>query len=235
MTDSRTGRNPVALMASLHGRQARKNGIQGHFRFPRHRRQGMLFPMTATPILGIPCTLRNARSRRIVARVLRQINERFPEDFARVLFRSRLIGPLPRCDQEVIGKWHESGEVRLWEKAPMTDADMFAVVAAHEFGHACTRQGDLTRRREPVDELAPEATANWYVYRWGFGRLSRRLHKKIVKDTCSHVSHAGLFPGETLEVPGAGIFKVSRNFVYKRIGDAMTIEMAIKSIDPNRS
>src|SRR5437867_2634103 len=65
-------------------------------------------PRTLSFLLcGIPCRLRDPRSRRVVASVLRQIRERFPKDFTRLLSRVRMIDRLSKREfaQGTRGEW----------------------------------------------------------------------------------------------------------------------------------
>jgi hypothetical protein len=186
-------------------------------------------------IRGIHCTLKVPASRRIVADVLRQIERVSPKDFKRLREVVALIRPLPRAKlaDGTIGEWlgktfEEANagadffsfpaEIRLrWDEwatgtvelveATQTDAHGLAALAAHEFGHACTRQDDLRRRNAPSDEWASEAAADWYAYRWGFGELIRRARK------LTNWGHHGAEPRRTIWL-GDEAYRVSRNFVY---------------------
>jgi hypothetical protein len=90
-----------------------------------------------TPILDIPCTFREPRTRRAIARVLRQIKERFPKDFARLLTRVVEIRRLTKRDctrhcaagawkperGRTIGRYREvepGAFVLQYRKSPMT-------------------------------------------------------------------------------------------------------------------
>ena len=186
-------------------------------------------------IRGIRCTHKVPASRRIVADVLRQIKRVRPEDFKRLREVVALIRPVPRAKRadgtlgEWLGKTFEAFyqdaefltlpvEIRLrWDdwatgtvellEATQAGAHDLSAIAAHEFGHACTRQEDIERRNAPSDEWASEAAADWYAYRWGFGRRIRRDRK------LTDWVHHGVSPGGKIGDFGK-TYKVSRNFVY---------------------
>ena len=102
--------------------------------------------------------------------------------------------------------WPHPGVVKV-----STSAEFLASTLAHEFGHACSRWEDLERRQAPSDEWASELTADWYAYKWGFGRLIARQRK-----TRDHLHH-GPGPGETCELGqldrSMRRFRVTRSFV----------------------
>ena len=186
-------------------------------------------------IHGIPCTLREPRSRQAAARVLRKIKNCFPRDFARLFARVRLIRPLPKkkftnCEGKMLAltpshdgqrrlvpldgsyacEWDDIAEaiVEIKESRRMSDTYLIHLVA-HELGHACTRGIDIERRNAPDMEWGSEAAADWYVWKWGLG---------VPQHTA--IGHHGGQPGHTIEVGSVGTFNVSRNYVYKRIGDS---------------
>jgi hypothetical protein len=188
-----------------------------------------------TTVCGIPCRLRNAISRRTVAKVLRQIKRRCPKDFARLKSRVRMIRPLrQKIADGTCGEWIgrtfeqayggnpfdfsdnirlqwvecESGVLELLESG-QTEAQIMAT-AAHELGHACSMNEDIERRRAPDDEWGSEAAAEWYGYKWGFGRLLAAARKTY------RLSHHGPGPRQTVETDGRA-FKLSRNFVYHTV------------------
>jgi hypothetical protein len=187
-----------------------------------------------TTVCGIPCRLRNAISRRTVAKVLRQIKQRFPKDFARLSSRVQMIRPLPKqkMTDGTVGEWVgrtfgqargsdnvfdqpanirlqwdecESGIVELLETGQTEDE--FMANAVHEFGHACSMTKDIERRRAPSDEWGSEAAADWYGYKWGFGKLLAAVRKK------RRLAHHGPGPGQRVETDGCA-YKLSRNFIY---------------------
>lgn len=100
--------------------------------------------------------------------------------------------------------------VRLPDPLPRgyDDGDARALVA-HELGHVATREEDIKRRGGPCEEWASEATADWYVYRWGYGREQHRTNTRHPRD----FAHHGGQPGEHVEIYGqAG--RISRALVW---------------------
>jgi hypothetical protein len=93
-------------------------------------------------------------------------------------------------------------------------------VVAHELGHAATRRfDDLPRRQAPSDEWASELTADWYAYRWGFGRQVAHFRKH--RDWGHHcVGPGGKF---SMDYPCRDgrlrrfYFRVTRNFCVRRV------------------
>ncbi len=175
------------------------------------------------PIHGIKSSLRTLRARQAVALVLRQIRKRFPSDYVRLKETVREIQPLSEeetadgtlgewkplpCDPDDPGTWdQEPGVVCLAEHG---DHDLIATVA-EELGHACTRWIDLDRRgKMPSEEWRSELTADWYAYRWGFGRNIARSRK--TRD----FAHHGPRPGEQFEWNGVK-YRITRRFVVHRL------------------
>jgi hypothetical protein len=166
-------------------------------------------------VRGIPCRLKGPASRKVVADVLRQIDRGCPGDFERLRKLVKLIRPLSRATVTggCTGLWSGTkGTIELPEVSVEVDSGRLAALAAHEFGHACTREEDINRRNAPEDHWASESAANWYAYRWGFGQLVRAL------PTCFDLH--GLRPGESIEIEGVGSWRMSRNFVYHPIDSA---------------
>lgn len=90
-------------------------------------------------------------------------------------------------------------------------ADHLAAGIAHELGHACTRTADIERRRAPTDEWGSESAADWYAYRWGFGREIARDRRTRRPD-----DH-GPGPGQVVsfDMPdGRECWRVSSRFVF---------------------
>ena len=85
-------------------------------------------------------------------------------------------------------------------------ADATVGVVAHECGHAVATEDDLARRRAPDDEWASELTADWYAYKWGFGRAVA-----LERPSRAFVHHC-VGPGQ---ISGLGDrwYRVSRRFV----------------------
>jgi hypothetical protein len=103
------------------------------------------------------------------------------------------------------------GIIELPEATCVTDDDL-AAFAAHEFGHACTRLSDIAARHAPDGEFGTEAAADWYAYKWGFGRLIARTRKARA------FGHHGPGPGQIIHTDySEESFRLSRNFVYQRV------------------
>ena len=196
---------------------------------------------TATAVCGIPCRLRTELARHAVSRVLGRIGKRFPDDFARLSDRVRMIRPLPkrRAADGTHGEWiartfeqiywnadpfELSDEIRLqWDEwhsgvvevleVGRTESQLLAVIA-HELGHACSTREDISRRAAPFDEWGSEAAADWYAYRWGFGRYIGAGRKS------RSLGHHGPGPGKTVDwsgEQGTTTYKLTSNFVYRLI------------------
>ena len=177
------------------------------------------------PILGIPCSLKTPDGRRAVRIALQRIRERFPHDFARLKERIRDIKPISRrqAADDTVGEWKRlrphadpfrpgANDGVLWL---LEQHDNLIASVAHELGHACTRYEDLERRGACSDEWRSELAADWYAYRWGFGR-------EIARDRKSRVwLHHGPAPGteDTVESDDGqeNTYFVTRNFVVQWI------------------
>lgn len=174
--------------------------------------------------------LETRRARRIVQEVLRRIEERRPEDYAALLVLVRAVRPGHWTDGTIGETEHhypKSLEEQLrWvelygDREPCTvyvreDLRGLDSTLAHEFGHACTRREDLDRRNAPTDEWASELAADWYAYRWGFGREIARLRAN--RDLPHHLGA----PGSWVEVgtpSGARRYRISQNFVMKCLSE----------------
>jgi len=83
-------------------------------------------------------------------------------------------------------------------------------VLAHELGHAATNEDDLNTRFEEIgnSEWASEGCADYYAYRWGFGREIRRHSPE------RDFGHHGGLPGEIINPFNKTWFRVTRNFHY---------------------
>jgi hypothetical protein len=167
-----------------------------------------------------------------VREVLDQIRRRAPDDYARIIPRVREIAPLPRGDAErgTLGQWvpdpGESsfenpdwedtgpGVVLLSDKLAAERYSKTLGVVAHEFGHVATRYFiDLDRGECPDDEWASELTADWYAYKWGFGRMIGQYRKG------RNIAHHCVGPGQTIidgyALNGVAVthhFRVTRGF-----------------------
>jgi hypothetical protein len=168
---------------------------------------------------------------------LRQINERFPQDFDRLRERIVMMRLLPRTKfaDGTRGEWLARdgravypetdptppppnvsaqidecvcGILELPEVGLVTE-DSLTGHTAHELGHACTLQADIARRQAPEDGWGSEAAADWYAYKWGFGRFIAGVRKT------REFGHHGPGPGHIIHLDYSGhTFRLSRNFVY---------------------
>ena len=166
-------------------------------------------------LYGIKCELHSPEATKVIRRVLRQIRDKCPADFERLQQLVLRIVPLSRNEAQdgttaEVWRAQEPCEVEVWEKSITQD---FAASIAHKFGHVCTRDKDLERRGAvPYEEWRAEMAADWYAYRWGFGRRIAKLRRNQDR------THRGPAPGEeyTVEYRSEGIghkYRISRNFV----------------------
>lgn len=179
-------------------------------------------------IYGIPCHLRRPSSRAEARRVLRAIRQRRPADFERLRKAVRGIHPMDDDGEGTEGRWapdnkpesdfdsdDKPGVIHLVE---IEDTSHFGANLAHELGHAATREIDKDRRGAVyTNGLASELAADWYAYRWGFGRRiaqDRKTRNRL---------HHGPVPGSTFEVTDGGTnevftYRMTRNFCVRLIG-----------------
>ena len=186
-------------------------------------------------IKGIPCTLKSPVAVRLVKKFLAEIAKNYPKDFQKIQSKTTLIKRVPKkeidigtrgqvveVDAEVSSEAFFAGafddnqfeKVIVFIDETVKDSESMFVTIAHEFGHVCTTEKDLARRKAPSDEWASEATADWYVYKWGYGNISRKENVKHPR----HLLHHGAMPGETLTDNGT-TYRLSRNFVYRNISE----------------
>ncbi len=177
-----------------------------------------------TLVHGIPYFLRNPIFRESAQKTLQKILERCPKDLARLQKLVREIRPYDDAGEGDMGKWVEDvlpedpatwhcetddipGIIKINENIR---PDELPGVLAHELGHAATRLEDLERRGPVSDGWQLEFAADWYAYKWGFGRQIARQRKTRVS------LHHGPRPGSTFEESFDGKvchFRVTRNFV----------------------
>ena len=188
-------------------------------------------------IKGIPCTLKSPVAVRLVKKFLAEIAKNHPKDFKKIQSKTTLIKRVPkkeidigtrgqvvRVDAEVSSEAFFAGafddnqfeKVIVFIDETVKDSKSMFVTIAHEFGHVCTTEKDLARRKAPFEEWASEATADWYVYKWGYGNISRKENVKHPR----HFWHHGATPGQTLEVNDVA-YRLSRNFVYLRLSKTL--------------
>lgn len=183
-------------------------------------------------IYGIPCRVRSPAVRRAIRIVLGQIRQRAHEDFDRI--RRKVRGFLPESKREVargiVGAWkkqlrrprrstpempEESSEFDCpgWIALSEEDRRPLATVA-HELGHACTREEDFFRREGGDWEWTSELCADFYAYKWGFGReiAREKRHRRL--------AHHGPGRGEVVIIgsgPALSRYKVTRRFYLRLI------------------
>jgi hypothetical protein len=165
---------------------------------------------------------------------LSQIRDRHPRDFGRVQALVREILPLPAAEEAegTIGRWEPSppraddpatwdwgtgdtpGVLFLSESAHVLNP---VALVAHELGHACTTLEDRDRRGACwTAEWAEELAADWYAYKWGFGRIIARNRRY------RNWMHHGAAPRSTfaVESPSEGVvhhYRVTRNFCVRLV------------------
>ncbi len=178
-----------------------------------------------TKVCGIPCSLKTAEARQALETVLARIQERHPKDLERLVGAVESVEPITGADDGTQGQWvarkpteaygHPSLEWGYTVPAPgvlyvREDDKHLVAVIAHELGHACSVKEDLQRRGQLLkDGWASELAADWYAYRWGFGREIARLRPH--RDRKHHL----VGPGQEYEEDRGGTtyrFRVSRNF-----------------------
>ena len=185
-------------------------------------------------ICGIRVQIKNKRLRKAIRDVLLAIQERRPKDLTRLRSQVRAIVPL--SDEEAAdgtsGEWKPTpvdpadfpwgmipyelemrppGEVAVWEG--LEESQLVATLA-HEFGHACTTSDVLERRNATSDEWASELAADWYAYKWGFGRQIARARKG--RDHVHHCAGPGQIVEEFYE-DNVRVSRVTRNLCMRLV------------------
>jgi len=173
-------------------------------------------------IYGIPCSVKSDELRQAIRIVLRQIRQRAPEDFRRIQARVRRFVPWS-CKEKSEGNlggsfrqapydFETPSVVKLSEGTPLSIS-----IIAHELGHACTREDDWLQRLDALgawDEFidgAGELCANYYAYKWGFGRRVGQERRFLT------TAHQRLAPGSffTVGPDGRGMirsYRIDRRF-----------------------
>ncbi len=160
-------------------------------------------------VLGIKCTLKSSNGQRAMREVLRQIQAKCDRDYRRIAGLVLCVRPR-RWTDGTIGQCVPGGEldddaartVYLSERRPFAG---IVATLAHEFGHVCSTFADCERRNMPDSEWASELTADWFAYKWGFGRLIARERRGRL------VRHHGPQPGQWFEINDQR-YHVSRRF-----------------------
>jgi len=176
-------------------------------------------------VRGISCTLRKGASRNSVRKTLSRIKEKCPQDFYRLKKLVREIQPYDNADIGDLGIWigdKPSQEDRSTWDYGFGDtpgvikinedecSDNIEASIAHELGHAATREEDRKRRGPICDGWQSELAADWYAYKWGFGREIANMHKILDR------LHHGPKPGSIFEELLNGKtyrYKITKNFV----------------------
>jgi hypothetical protein len=138
---------------------------------------------SALKIDGIRCTVKSPDVRRAVRVVLEQIRKRAPDDFARLRKRVRGFVPLPTAaGTGAQAIWRPAGRARAGRRLDPNATGTIKIsetctaavaIVAHQLGHACTRREDFDPRCASAGgdaAVADELCADYYAYRWGFGR-----------------------------------------------------------------
>ena len=182
---------------------------------------------------GIPCTLKQKVTRLRLRDVLRQIKEGHPKDFNRLRELVWGVGPYVDDDEACLGEWDSNCAQQYidgsdpttwawqgWAETPGVlrirenqASERLVSTIAHELGHAATRDEDLERRGGPSDEWSSELAADWYAYRWGFGREIAKWRAR--RDSLHHC--AG--PGQTV-IDGDREYVVTRSFCMRLVRTA---------------
>ena len=143
-----------------------------------------------TALYGFRCSIDDPKLLRGLRIVFKQIRQRYPADYRRIRRRLLAIRWMARkksnagIDGQVIRekqgleRYSDPRCLILIARA-LSDEPEFKIraVVAHELGHVATRLIDEERRQAFSDEWSRELAADWYVYRWGFGKDMARLRK----------------------------------------------------------
>jgi hypothetical protein len=181
---------------------------------------------TKTLVYGIPCFLRDPILREGAQRTLQRIRDRSPKDFRRLQSLVKAIRPYDDADDGTLGEWFPEfpteDDPATWDYGVGDTPGVLKLVEtiqkeclpgllAHELGHAATRHEDRERRGAlSSDEWRSEMAADWYAYKWGFGRDIARDRKNRAW------MHHGAPPGSTFKESSDGKiyhYKITRNFV----------------------
>lgn len=186
--------------------------------------------MNPSLVHGILCVSCDSLIYDGIKTTLDRIRKKAPKDYNRLI---GLVLAFVSCEMGegiVLGRWinvrrreeYMNTEGLDLEGAPglvllekSISPEVIICVVAHELGHAATLIDDLERRGPVSEEWQHEMAAEWYMYKWGFGRESARQRKNM------NVAHHGAGPGQTFHefIDGTVYrYKVSRNFVAVLVG-----------------
>ncbi len=173
---------------------------------------------------GVPCNLKSWQVRHAIEKVLNRLKKKFPKDYKRIRSRVEYFSALSKLEMRdgTEGHWkaRDVDEKTFWQNSAfyfdpdnnpgevlLKDAVHKNAIAnvAHELGHVCTREKDRQRRRNLFNsEWISEMCADYYAYKWGFGRQIERGRK--TRD----FRHHGPGPGDVV----AG-YRVTKNFFLR--------------------
>jgi len=172
-------------------------------------------------IYGIRCTL-PPKDRVKVKAVFDRIRQRYPEDFKEIKRLVRAIEPYDGYKENCAGLWRPDLDVDLDEDFQAVSGGRCPGIIqlrvsdpatiAHELGHAMTSYEDKRERDAPTEEWASELAADWYAFKWGFGREIGASRKLL-----SFVHHC-VGPNSWVELSLDGKtrrWRVTRNFHMK--------------------
>jgi len=187
--------------------------------------------------LDITCRVKSRIVKDALHTVLTKIRARSPKDFERIRNRVRKIIPLSqKCRRQGdLGEWKSDGGKYDYASTGviLLSSDPLYLIAtvAHELGHACTREPDIAKR-DIDSEWASEMCADYYAYKWGFGRNIARFRPNRV------ASHHGPMPGHyhlTSDGMPDGVWarlRISRAFIPHLVRtetlDGQVIETAVQ-------
>lgn len=169
----------------------------------------------------IPCDFEEQTYLDAIQTTLDIIKTKRLKDYLRIIKLVKSIGPIKNEFDGTLGEWKSpwgpetSGHIIL---ARNLSGDELIAVIAHEFGHVATTFEDLILRKCPcADEWTSEVCADWYVYKWGFGRKLAKLRKSL--DKMHHGPQPGYLLEYTIDEEGKkwARYQLTRNFLWKFI------------------
>lgn len=142
--------------------------------------------------------------------VLHDIQDSHPQDYVRIVEKVKEVKYT--SDSDAAGGMWEPGRgiVYLPARVPQDWIDHYKAVTAHEFGHVCTTDQNLKRRRCPVKEWRSELCANYYAYKWGFKTETQKFALIAGDYVSRHL------PGTRIGLGGEQ-YQISDNFVWQEI------------------
>ena len=189
---------------------------------------------------GIPCDITTKPICQAIEAVLMRVEGRAPADLKRIRTRVRRFTSVLASDDPQDSELQPSGafvsrgsdfddfdapgEVYI---APEKRTSHLAIVA-HELGHVCTREDDFWHRDGFDSEWTSEMCADFYAYRWGFGRNIGQQRRS------RWVGHHGPGPAQEFTTQQDGVvrrYRVTRDdfqikFIQSETPDGAVIETA---------